>query len=300
MQTALVFNIQKYSIHDGPGIRSTVFFKGCPLLCAWCHNPESQIFTPELFWQCDRCIGCGTCVEVCPQDALSLTPQGLHIDREACDLCGRCADICPTLALEQVGRPMTVAEVMAEIDKDAPFYEQSGGGITLSGGEPLSQADFALELLKACKERGYHTAIDTGGFVPLSVFERVLPYTDLFLYDIKHLDEEAHRRYMQAPIGPIVDNLRWLAAQGAEIWLRIPLIPGVNDAAEHIDRIGALAAELGIKRVHLLPYHKLAAAKYHRLGIKYTLPTLEEPDEQAVEQAAEILRKRGLNVHIGG
>lgn len=300
MNTALIGNLQKYSIHDGPGIRTTVFFKGCPLLCAWCHNPEDQVFQPEIVWQKDKCIGCLSCVAACPAQALHATEQGIVIDRARCTRCGACSEACPTLAMERIGTEMSIEALMQEIDKDAAFYEQSHGGVTLSGGEPLSQDEAALALLAACKQRGYHTAVDTCGYVPQRVFEQALPLTDLFLYDVKHLDHDMHEKYMKTPNEPILRNLRWLAAHHANIWVRVPLIPTVNDSDEHIERIGQLMRELGLKEVFLLPYHKMAAAKYHRLQLPYTLSQLADPPAALVEQKAALLTRKGLNVHIGG
>lgn len=300
MKNAIITNIQKYSIHDGPGIRSTVFFKGCPLLCAWCHNPENQVFTPEIIWRKDKCIGCDSCIESCPQQALTATASGIVRDRERCITCGKCADVCPTLAWEQIGQERSVENVMEELSKDAVFYEQSDGGVTVSGGEPLSHADFVAELLKSCQAKGWHTAVDTCGFVPQEAFEKVLPYTDLFLYDIKQLNEEKHKQYMQTPIGPIVENLRWLMKNGANVWLRLPIIPGVNDDAEEISQVIALAKEVGIRKVFLLPYHKIAASKYPRLGLAYKLPDLEDPSSQQMEELRQVFAREGFETQIGG
>ena len=300
MTTGLISNIQCFSIHDGPGIRTTVFMKGCPLLCAWCHNPETQVFLPEIVWYKDKCIGCLTCIEACPHQALTAGSSGIKLDMEKCDRCGECANVCPTVAMERLGKEMTVEQLMKEVSKDQPFYEESHGGVTFSGGEPLSQNEFVLEALKACKAKGYHTTVDTSGFVPQRVVEAVAPYVDLFLYDIKHLDNDQHEKYMRAPNEPILRNLRWLAEHQANIWIRVPLIPGINDAPDHIRRIGELMRELGLKEIYLLPYHKMAQAKYKRLRLPYTLGFLEDPTEEEIEPLAEILRKQGLNVHIGG
>ena len=300
MKNAIITNIQKYSVHDGPGIRSTVFFKGCPLLCAWCHNPENQVFSTEVVWRGEKCIGCLSCIEACPEKALTATAEGIQRDAEKCILCGKCADACPTLAWEKIGKEYDLERLMEELSKDDVFYEQSGGGVTLSGGEPLSHADFAAEVLQACKAKGWHTAVDTCGFVPREAFEKVLPYTDLFLYDIKQLNEEQHRLYMQTPIGPIVENLRWLAEQGAHIWLRLPIIPGVNDDKEELEQVMALAKELGLRQIFLLPYHKMASAKYQRLGIPYKLPELEDPTSERMEELKDLFAREGFETHIGG
>lgn len=300
MLRALISNIQKYSLHDGPGIRSTVFFKGCPLLCAWCHNPESQIFEPEILWKRELCIGCLSCRDACPRRAITATEGGLVIDRELCDCCQVCSQVCPSLAMERLGREYSLDQLLAELDKDQVFYEQSGGGITLSGGEPLSQSEFALALLRACRQRGYHTAVDTCGFVPQAVLEAALPFTDLFLYDLKLLDEAAHQQWTQAPNAPILRNLSYLAGQGANIWLRVPLIPTVNDDPQQLRAIGRLALELQLRQIYLLPYHKLAQSKYQRLGLNYRLPQLDDISQEQAEPLAQILREMGIEVHIGG
>ncbi len=300
MGTAFITNIQKYSIHDGPGIRSTVFFKGCPLLCAWCHNPENQLFTPELVWLKQKCISCGICVQTCPEQALTLGPAGITIDKQRCVLCGRCSEACPTNALEMLGKAYTIEEVLAELDKDRLFYDQSGGGVTLSGGEPLSQGEFVIDLLKACKARGYHTAVDTSGYVPQSMLAQALPYTDLFLYDIKALDPAKHQEYIGAPLGPVADNLRWLAGQGARIWLRIPVIPGVNDDAKEMAAIRDLAKACHLQEVYLLPYHNIAESKYQRLGLPYRLAGLANPKPEQMEALRLWWTESGFNAHIGG
>ena len=300
MTTGLISNIQKFSTHDGPGIRTTVFMKGCPLRCAWCHNPETQTSGPEIVWFEDRCIGCMTCIDACPKGALTKGGAGIRIDSEKCDHCGKCAEACPSLALERLGREMSVAELMKEVAKDEPFYDQSHGGVTLSGGEPLLQDAFAEDFLKACKRKGYHVAVDTCGAVPWRAIERVLPYVDLFLYDVKLLDNAKHKRYTQAPNKLILSNLRRLAVHCADIWIRMPLIPGINDDPIHIHHVGELVCELGLKEVFLLPYHKMARAKYERLHLPYSLSSLEDPTEDAIAPLAGILRDQGLIVHIGG
>jgi pyruvate formate lyase activating enzyme len=300
MLTGLVGNIQNYSIHDGPGIRSTVFLKGCPLACLWCHNPEDLRFEQQVRWQREKCIACGDCATVCPQQALRLTPDGVSIDDALCTRCGKCAIACPTLALEMLGKAMTVAEVLAQVKKDELFYESSGGGVTISGGEPLAQAEFTAALLQALKRAGIHTTLDTSGNVSWADVEKCAGHTDLFLYDIKHLDPAQHEQLTGVDNALILANLHRLAERGANIWLRIPLIPGLNDAPEHIAAVGDLARELGIREVYLLPYHHLAMGKYEKLGLTYKLPDLIEPTQQHMEELQGILLKKGLNAYIGG
>lgn len=300
MITATVINIQKYSIHDGPGIRSTIYLKGCPLLCPWCHNPESRSFQVEIIWRKERCIGCMSCTEVCPLRAIEASEKGVLPDTKICNYCGKCAAVCPSLAMEMLGKEMTVEQVLAEVNKDAMFYQQSGGGVTLSGGEPLSQPEFAVEFLKRCKKLGYHTAVDTCGFVPEKSFDEVMPYVDLFLYDIKHLDDKAHKKYMKAPLAPILSNLRHIVNKNAKVWIRAPIVPTINDTSEHIQGIGELVRELGLKEVYLLPYHKMASAKYRLMCLPYTLSHIPEPTAEQMHRLGEILSGQGINYHIGG
>lgn len=300
MLTATIFDIQKYSIHDGPGIRTTVFLKGCPLACLWCHNPESHLAAPEIAWHDKRCIGCLSCQKACPLEAIRVTAEGVCVDQKLCNLCGKCAAACPTLALEMIGKVMTLEEVLAEVKKDAVFYQQSGGGVTLSGGEPLSQPEFATEFLKLAKEQGYHTALDTCGFAPQEVFKALLPYTDLFLYDIKFLDGDAHKKYTQAPLAPVLSNLRYIKQNNATIWIRVPVVPTINDSPEHMERIALFIKELGLKEVYLLPYHKMAAAKYSLMHQSYALAHLGEPTAEQMQKIGAIFTRQGLAWHLGG
>ena len=300
MLTGLVGNIQHYSIHDGPGIRSTVFLKGCPLSCQWCHNPEHISFGPQLRWQKEKCIACGDCVLSCSQQAIKLDMNGVSMDESLCAFCGACVAACPTLALEMLGKAMTVEQALTLLKKDALFYESSGGGVTLSGGEPLEQAEFALELLKALKRESIHTALDTAGYAPWPQLEKFVENTDLFLYDVKHLDALQHEHLTGVDNELILSNLRKLSRGGAHIWLRIPLLPGLNDAPEHVTAIGDLARELSIREIYLLPYHYLAIGKYEKLGLTYVLPDLNEPKQERMEELREILLNKGLNAHIGG
>jgi len=296
-----VFDIRKYSIHDGPGIRTTVFLKGCPLDCWWCHNPESQLPDPEPMLRPNLCIACGECVATCPQGAISQQGSRLTWERELCISCGDCAAGCMSGAREMAGRSMTSAEVLAEIERDRLFYEESGGGVTFSGGEPLFQHRFLVDLLRACRQLELHTAIDTSGFASWEVFEQVLPYTDLVLYDLKHSDPELHLRYTGAPLAPILRNLERLAQRGTPLWLRVPVVPGLNDDEANLRRVGELAAGLpNLLQVNLLAYHRSAASKYERLGRSYRLPDTPAASDELMESAASLLRSYGLAVVIGG
>jgi pyruvate formate lyase activating enzyme len=299
--TGTVFDVKKFSIHDGPGIRTTVFFKGCPLICRWCHNPESQAPEPELvFWE-NRCIGCGACLEVCDQGAISWNGDAPSTDGEKCVLCGACADVCYAEAREIVGREMTVAQVMAEIERDVPFYDESGGGATFSGGEPLLQPDFLLALLRACKAQEVHTAVDTCGFAPWQVLDGIREDTDLFLYDLKLMDDARHRAFTGVSNELILQNLQLLSERGHAIFLRVPIVPGVNDDDENVRQIGAFAAALPhLNRVDVLPYHHAAASKYARLSKVYELPETRPPSDERMAEIAQILQGFGLRVKPGG
>lgn len=300
MTSGIVFDIRRFSIHDGPGIRTAVFFQGCPLACAWCHNPEGMAARPALVYRESRCLRCGACLAACPQGAIALHDDAVHTDRDLCIRCGACAEVCYAGARELAGRTMTVAEVLAEIERDTVFYDESGGGVTFSGGEPLLQAEFLLELARACRVRALHAALDTCGFAPWEVLGRVREYIDLFLYDVKLIDEDRHRRCTGVSNALILENLRWLAGLGHRIILRLPLIPGVNDDAGNVRATGALAAALRIPRVDVLPYHRAGVDKYERLGADYALPDARPPTAQEVEAVVEVLQEFGLQVSIGG
>ncbi|HPM80890.1 MAG TPA: glycyl-radical enzyme activating protein [Candidatus Anammoximicrobium sp.] len=300
MHTGLVFNIQKYSIHDGPGIRTTVFLKGCPLRCGWCHNPESRAAEVEISWSQARCIRCGQCWEVCPQ-AAGDHPASPEVDRQQCIRCGRCVAVCPTGARELVGRRRTVVEVMDEILQDRIFYDESGGGVTLSGGEPLMQPQFTGELLAACRAEGLHTAVDTCGYGRCEDLLALAAVTDLFLYDVKILDDDRHRQYTGVSNVVILENLTALCEVRANVCIRVPVIPGFNDEPRDVDAIAAWVASLGnIRQLHLLPYHALGTNKAKRLGLAPAAAPAAGPAHDRLEALAERARAFGLVVQIGG
>jgi pyruvate formate lyase activating enzyme len=297
----IVFDIMHFSTRDGPGIRTTVFLKGCPLHCMWCHNPESQSSKPELLLRPNLCIACETCLEICPEGAITVNGGVITTDRTKCTLCGKCVEACTAEARAIVGREVTVREVMAEIEKDIPFYDQSGGGVTFSGGEALLQPEFLLALLKSCKEKGLHTALDTSGAVSWRVVERVRPYVDLFLYDLKALDDQVHKKFTGVSNRLILSNLRRLSELGHNIILRIPLIPGVNDRPETMAAIGGFAVSLPhLIGLDILPYHQAGVEKYRRLEKEYVLSGIMPPSIEKLESIAEVLKDFSLNVQVGG
>lgn len=298
MGNPLILNIQKYAIHDGEGIRTTVFFKGCPLSCRWCHNPESQRYRRELLFYGERCAGCGACAGACPHGA-ALPP-----DRDACRACGSCVDICVHDAREWAGRTYELRDLVRELEKDRMFYEQSGGGITLSGGEVLAQdMAYVAGLARQLCDKGYSVDIDTCGYVPYERFQEVLPYVDTFLYDIKLMDPVAHMRYTGADNRLILENLKRLSEDGGKINIRLPLIGGVNDCDRHIaDVIAFLKNEnIRVYRVNLLKYHDTGGGKYGKLGRTYDGAGMSVPDGAWLERAREAFLQNGFaNTEIGG
>jgi pyruvate formate lyase activating enzyme len=301
MTAGLIFDIQRFSIHDGPGIRTTVFMKGCPLSCLWCHNPESQAAKPELFFSPEKCIGCGNCVEACARGCHRFEDDIHVLDRDRCVCCGDCRLDCYAQALELVGKTMTVEEVLAEVLKDRPFYTKSGGGVTLSGGEPMQQFEFARALLVAAKRAGLSTCIETSGMSTAERFVALIPSVDLFLYDIKETDPEVHRQCTGAENRAIVENLRSLDRAGALLILRCPIIPGLNDRDTHFQQIAELAGSLThVKEIHVLPYHALGTAKSRRLGKMPPLAETPMPDELQTRQwISSIQAHTGLPVRKG-
>jgi pyruvate formate lyase activating enzyme len=293
-----VFDIQRFSLHDGPGIRTTVFLQGCPLRCAWCHNPEGIAAEPLLSFVPDRCIGCGRCLELCPQGAHRLGGSGHVLDRERCVLCGACAEECWGGALQMVGREVTVAEVLGQVLRDRPFYGTSAGGMTLSGGEPTHQVEFTASLLKAAGEEELHCCVETCGFAPYERLERLRPDVDLWLFDWKESDPERHRELTGSSNRTIRSNLRRLHQAGAGIRLRCPIIPGVNDREEHFGGIAELARALpGIQGVELIAYHALGEGKLRRFGLgEAGRIVAEPPDRETVRRWEERLGESGVRV----
>lgn len=280
---ATVFEIKRFAVHDGDGIRTTVFLKGCPLRCLWCHNPEGLSAKPQLAYYAHKCIGCGECVKVCPTGAHSFFEGAHRFDRKKCIACGKCVDTCFSDSLTLYGKEMTVEELLPLLLEDRAFYENSGGGVTISGGECLMQADFCAELLKALKKEGIHTAVDTSGFVSRETLDKVIPYTDIFLYDLKAFDEDVHKRCTDVPNGVILENLRYLDACSKKAEIRIPFVPGYND--DQMEKLAAFLKTLhNITAVRVLPYHNYAGSKYRALDIPDTLPK-ELPEKSALEQA---------------
>jgi pyruvate formate lyase activating enzyme len=300
--TGVIFDIQRYSIHDGGGIRTLVFFKGCPLACVWCCNPESQSPVPELTVNAARCIRCGLCAAACPANAIPDAEAATVVpDRVRCTTCGACVEVCPTAGRTLRGRAVTVENLLREIERDTIVYRASGGGVTVSGGEPLLQSAFAAELLRTCRERGIHTAMETCGHASWVDFAQVLRYTDTVLFDIKHVDNEAHRRVTGVGNAVILANLRRAAASGAQIIVRMPLIPGCTADASTVRAVADLARELRIPELHLLPYHGLGEAKYQAMGKRYPVPGAPQLTAEQIHELKAIAEATGgVVVRVGG
>jgi len=299
MTTGRIFDIQRFSIHDGPGIRTTVFLKGCPLRCLWCGNPESISPGTLLSYQADRCIACGACIEVCPAGALTRGEAGkAALQRDRCTVCGKCVAQCDPKALEMVGREATVKEVLDVVLRDRSYYEAAGGGLTLSGGEPLMQPDFAFYLLAEAISAGLHACVETSGMAEWDVLERLRPAVNLWLYDFKETDSGLHAKFTGFWNSSILANLQRLHDAGADILLRCPMIPGHNARQEHLDGIVALARRLPkLKGVELLPYFDLWRGKLKRFGLKTELPdTVKPPSRETVKSWNDYLRDRGVRV----
>jgi pyruvate formate lyase activating enzyme len=312
--TGKVYDIQGFSVQDGPGIRTTVFLKGCPLRCPWCHSPESQQFFSQLSWMSMRCVGmekCGKCLSACSKGAIipgkwtrhAATQEDIrhiHVDRSICDNCGDCAAVCYQKALYICGTDYTVDELLKRLLKDLPFYQNSGGGVTVSGGEPLSQPEFTLQLLQRLKECGIHTALDTSGYAEYELIERVFPYTDLFLYDLKHMDSVQHRKVIGVSNERILENASRIAKAGGKMQIRIPVIPDFNDSEESMRNTGMFCRSLGeaVTVIQLLPYHNLGVMKYLRIDDRKAVLEAEPPSDAAIRSLKELLESLGLPVTV--
>jgi len=306
--TGIITNIQRYSIHDGPGIRTVIFFKGCPLHCLWCCNPETQSFLPEIEFIKNLCGQCGKCIQVCEVNAVNTDlncKEEEKINRILCTVCGKCAMSCPNQALRVIGEQTNVEEVMRVVLKDKSFFRRSGGGVTLSGGEPLSQPRFAQEILKQCHKNNIHTAIETCGAVSRKVYEDVISIVDLFLFDLKILDLEDHKRLTGAINTEILENLQWLIDNFASVILRLPLIPGINTSKTNLIEIVRLVKLFNIEEIHLMPFHQMGRDKYRHLGKTYALEKnldmrLDEVGKRELFEAQRIFNENKIKIYVGG
>lgn len=296
----VIFNVQRASFHDGPGVRTTVFLKGCPLSCPWCHNPEGIAPQAQVIVHDTRCLGCGSCADACPRPAGPLS-SGEAVGDGDCLACGRCFDACPAEARQAIGREWTVPELLQEVLRDRLAYDTTGGGVTFSGGEPLSQPAFLAACLDACRREGIHTAVDTCGFASLEVATAITRRTDLLLWDLKHLHPERHRELTGVPLDPILANLQAASRLGIPVWLRIPVIPGVNDDPANLRAVAALAAALpAVQRVSLLPYHRTGTGKATRLGREDGLAPVPQPSPDRMREVAALFEEGGIEAVIGG
>jgi len=300
---ALIFDIKRFAVNDGPGIRTTIFMKGCPLRCVWCHNPEGLEDKPVKLYTKKKCIGCQSCVDICPQHNLTLTPDGIK-DGGNCILCGKCTDECPSLALQMAGKEWAMDELMTVIEKERMVMEESGGGVTICGGEPLMHPDYLIELLTELKARGFHTTVDTTLFASAETVKKVLPLTDLFLVDLKHMDSDKHKLFTKVPNSQILDNIRLISEQGVKFWIRIPLIVGVNADDENLIQSAEFLSGLPTppETVNILVYHDIGKGKHERMSSRYNPEgfPMDEPDENIQQKTLELFKSHNLNTKIGG
>ncbi len=302
MKTGLIFDIKKYAINDGPGIRLTVFFKGCNLSCKWCHNPESMSPKVQKMYNASKCIGALSCIANCPNNALVMTSEGIVTDFNSCNLCGKCAEVCPTKAFEMLGSSILISDLMKEIDNEAVFFDQSGGGVTFSGGEPLMHSEYLLEALKACGERMYHRVVDTTAFSSQEILLEVAKHTELFLIDLKVMKAEKHKAFTGVSNEKIVSNITELAKMDCEIIFRIPLIEGVNTSIENIQKTADFMNSLEGNRnvINLLPYHNIAENKHVKLGHLTHFEVFETPSDDKIKEIMLLFKNYGITATVGG
>ncbi|WXG39490.1 MAG: glycyl-radical enzyme activating protein [Candidatus Freyarchaeum deiterrae] len=294
MSDGVIFNIERFSTEDGPGIRTVVFMKGCPLKCVWCHNPEGQLFQQEVFVFEKKCIGCGDCIKACLENAIRVEGKTPIIDRSKCTSCGKCTEVCIPKAVEIVGKKMTPDEVLKEVEKDKVFYETSNGGVTLTGGEPASQTEFLVEFLKKCKGAGIHTAVETSGCVKWEIYERILPYVDLVMYDLKEMNDKKSREYIGIKPDLILENAEKIS-RVKPMWIRVPVIPGYTANEDNLRKIAEFIVKLpNVERIDLLPHHRLGEPKYKNLGRKYALDGIKPPDKEEMLKYKGIMESYGL------
>ncbi len=302
MEKSLIFDIKKYAINDGPGIRLTIFFKGCPLSCVWCHNPESVLAYSQKMYTASKCIGAVKCIEICPANALTLTRNGIETDTELCTLCGKCAEVCPTKAMEMSGREYSTAELMKIIERETVFFDHSNGGVTFSGGEPLMHLKKLIDLLDRCGEKHIHRVVDTTLFAKTEKVLEVAKRTELFLVDFKAFNSDVHRKYTGVPNEQILKNIQVLAENNIDFIIRIPFVNGVNADEQTLrDEAGFLSTiPWKRKEINLLPYHDIAKNKHQKLGSVYQPGNLSEPSNEMIQQARDIFGAKGIRVTLGG
>ncbi|MFA5298499.1 MAG: glycyl-radical enzyme activating protein [Lutibacter sp.] len=302
MSTGLIFDIKKFAINDGPGIRLTAFFKGCNLQCQWCHNPESISPKVQKMYNAKKCIGSLRCIENCPNDALKMTPDGIVTDYNICNLCGKCAEVCPTKAFEMLGAAVPISELMKKIDNEAIFFDQSGGGVTFSGGEPLMHSNYLLEALKECGKRMYHRVVDTTAFANQEIVLEIAKHTELFLIDLKVMDSKMHKKFTGVNNEKILSNIVALAKTNCELIFRIPLIKEVNTSKENIEETAKFINSLEGNRtvVNLLPYHNIAGNKHLKLGNSTHFKVFEAPDKNEINEIISVFKNYNIIATVGG
>jgi pyruvate formate lyase activating enzyme len=301
VKNPLVISITRMTVHNGPGIRTLILFKGCPLRCVWCSTPESWNESPEIAFYTDRCILCGDCIPVCPRTAITAGDKAVIINRELCNNCSQCVTVCNTEALRLLGQKYTIEELVQEVKKDKVVFKHSGGGVTVSGGEPLLDPEFALELFRSFKQNGINVGVDTCGYVPRKNVEVVLPYVDFFLWDIKHMDDDKHKEFTGVSNRLILDNLRFVSDNSIPVYIRLPIIPGYNDSEENLRAVCEFAKDLSsLVEINLLPLHHLGKARYVALGLEYPIEGIPLIQDEVLQEIKKLVESYGLTCHIIG